>query len=366
MPLSMSKYAKFVIDYCVEVKKGDISLILGPSEAIPLITELYREVLRAGGHPTRPFIDIPGQEYIFYTEAQDHQLEYTDQLDLYALKNIDVLIMILGNMNTRELTNISPEKIQKKRIAFGKVMSVFYQRAATGEVKWTQVPYPTISMAQEAKMSQEEFANLIERTCFLDKPDPIAEWNDIAEKQKKYCDYLSKVDNLRIVSKNTDISMSVKGRTWISSIGKANLPDGEVFTGPIENSVEGIITFSHHAFERSHVMEDVKLEFRKGVVIKATASKGQEILDTILNIPGAKYVGEIAIGTNWAHTTFVGNIQFDEKLGGTVHLAIGNGYPETGSKNESSIHKDLLCDMKEEGKIYADGKLIYEKGKFLI
>ena len=148
--------------------------------------------------------------------------------------------------------------------------------------------------------------------------------------QQFYCDYLNKVDKLRIVSKDTDISMSVKGRTWVNSDGKANLPDGEIFTGPIENSVEGSISFSYPTVERSHVMEDVKLVFRNGEVIEATASKGQETLDSILDIPWAKYVGEIAIGTNWAHTTFVGNIQFDEKLGGTVHLAIGNGYAETG------------------------------------
>jgi len=366
MSLDLSKYAKFVINYSVEVKEGDKALILGPSEAIPFITELYRELIKVGAHVLRPFIDIPGQEYIFYKEAKNFQLEYTDPSDLYAMKNIDVLIMILGKINTRELVNIPPEKIQKKDIANTEIMTTFYQRQAIGELKWTMIPYPTIGMAQEANMSQEELADLITSTCFLDKPEPIAQWCNIHDKQKIYCDYLNNIDKIRFMSKGTDISMSVKGRTWINSDGKGNLPDGEIFTGPIEDSVNGIITFSYPAMHKSHQMEGIKMKFKEGKIIEATATKGQEILNSILDIPGARQVGEIAIGMNWAHSTYVGNIQFDEKMGGTIHIAIGNGYPETGSKNQSSIHKDFLCDMKEEGKIYADGTLIYEKGIFLI
>jgi len=365
MPLHLSKYAKLIVKYCVNVQKGDRTLILGPSEALPLITELYREAIRAGAHVTRPYIDFPGKDYIFHNEGQDFQLEYTDPIELFAIKNIDVLIMILGQTNTRELSNISMDKVKKKMQSFGTIMAEFYQRGATGELKWTMVPFPTVGMAQEAEMSQEEFSDLISETCFLNNPDPVAEWNKIARMQQNYCDFLSKVDKLRIVSKGTDISMSVKGRIWINSIGKQNLPDGEVFTGPIEDSVQGVITFTYPAVDRSHVMEDIVLKFKDGEVIEASATKGQNTLDSILKIPGARRVGEIAIGTNWAHTRFVGNIQFDEKLGGTIHLALGNGYPESGSKNHSDIHKDLLCDMKEEGKIYGDGNLIYEKGKFL-
>ncbi len=366
MPLNVSKYAKFVVNYCVNVREGDKTLILGPSESIPLIAEIYREAIRAGGHVSRPFISIPNQNYIFHKEAKDFQLKYSDPLDIFTMENIDVLIMIINKMNTRELANISPDTIQKKIMSDSKVMGIFYQRQAVGELRWTMIPYPTVAMAQEANMSQEEFSNLIEKTCFLDKPDPFAEWQEVSKKQQVYCDYLNNIDELRIVSKGTDITMSVKGRTWINCHGKSNLSDGEIYTGPIEDSINGTITFSYPAMDRSHVMEGIVLKFEAGKVIEATATKGQETLNSILDIPGARQVGEIAIGTNFAHAIFVGDIQFDEKLGGTIHMALGNGYPESGSKNQSPIHKDLLCDMKEEGKIYADGNLIYEKGRFLI
>jgi aminopeptidase len=215
-------------------------------------------------------------------------------------------------------------------------------------------------------MSQQEFSELINEVCFLKEPDPIAEWQKLARNQQQYVDYLNKVDAIRITGLGTDISMSVKDRIWVNSDGKANLPDGEIFTGPVEDSVEGLISFTYPVMDRAHIMKDVVLKFENGEVVDFSAKKGEKTLETLLKIPGARRVGEIAIGTNWAHTRFVGNIQFDEKLGGTVHLAIGNGYPETGSKNKSSLHKDMIYDMKNEGRIYADDKLIYEKGKFLI
>ncbi len=366
MGLELSKYAKFVIEYSVDVQKGDKALILGPSESIPLIKELYREILKAGGHPHRPFIDFPEQEYIFYKEAQDFQLDYKDPFDLYAMQNIDVLVMIQSIMNTRELSNIPPQKIQQKKMADFGMMATFYKRQAMGELKWTMIPYPTVALAQDASMSQEELAGLITRACFLDKADPIAAWKELHEKQETYCKYLNKVDKLRFISKDTDLVMSVKDRKWMNSDGKGNLPDGEIYTGPVEDSVNGKVKFSYPTMDKSHVIDGIDLMFQDGAVVEARASRGQEVLNSILEIPGARRVGEIAVGTNWALNAFVGNILFDEKMGGTFHLALGSGYPETGSKNESSTHKDLLCDMKTQGKIYADDRLIYENGKFLI
>lgn len=242
----------------------------------------------------------------------------------------------------------------------------FFERQGRGEIKWVVMPFPTEAMAQEANMSKEEFGELIEKTCMFDKADPIAEWQDVSKKQQKYCDYLNNVSTLHFVGKGTDLTMSVKGRLWVNCDGKKNLPDGEVFTGPEEDSINGTITFSFPGIYQSKVIEGIVLKFNEGKVIEATAQKGQDILDQILKITGAKQVGEIAIGTNYNMTTFVKNILFDEKIGGTIHMALGNGYPDTGSKNRSAIHWDLLCDMREEGKIYADKELFYENGQFKI
>ena len=363
----LSKQAKLCVNYCVEVQKGQSVLIQGSAETIPLINEIYREVLRAGGHPTTNIM-VPGQEYIFYKEAQDFQLDYSNPFDLYYIKNFDVAIRIRGLTNTRELSNIDPEKIQRAQIAQMEFWKTFFERQGTGELKWIVMPYPTIGMAQEASMSLEEFADLIEKTCLLDKDDPIAEWQAVSRKQQKFCDFLEKVDEIHIIGKGTgtDITLSVKGRKWENCDGKKNLPDGEVFTGPVEDSINGTITFSFPGIYQSREIEDIILTFEKGKVVEAKAKKGQELLEKILKIPGARRIGELAFATNYNMERFVKNMLFDEKIGGTIHMALGNGWPETGSKNRSAIHWDCLCDMREEGQIFADGKLIYEKGKFLI
>ena len=215
-------------------------------------------------------------------------------------------------------------------------------------------------------MSQTELSELLERTCFLNHEDPIASWKKLSDKHDQYIKYLNQVDELRIVAENTDLTMSVKGRLWQNSAGKGNMPDGEIYTGPIEESANGKIKFSYPLIDKSKKIENVELTFKDGEVIETKASSGKKILDKLLQNPGATRIGEVAIGTNMEHQKFIGNISFDEKMGGTVHIAIGNGYPETGSKQQSTIHKDMLLDMRKNGKIYADGILIYENGKFLI
>jgi aminopeptidase len=361
----ISKQAKLCVKYCVDVQKGESVLIWGPVEAIPLINEIYREVLRAGGHPITK-IEVPGEEYIFFKEAQDYQLDYSNPFDLYYVKNLNIAIKIRGLSNTRELSNIDPEKIQRAQLAQMEFWKTFFERQGTSDLKWVVLPYPTIGMAQEASMSQEEFGALIEKTCLLDKSDPIEEWKAVSCEQQRFCDFLEKMDELHILSKDTDIKLSVKGRHWENCDGKKNLPDGEVFSAPIEDSINGTITYSFPGIYQSREIEGIALTFEKGKVIQAKAKKGQELLEKILKIPGARRVGEIAIGTNYNMTRFVKNMLFDEKIGGTLHMALGNGYPETGSKNRSAIHWDCLCDMRDDGQIFADGKLIYKKGKFFI
>lgn len=362
----LSKYAKLVVNYCVNIKKDDTVLIWGPVESIPLINEIYREVLKSTeGHPYTQII-VPEQDYIFYKEAKEHQIEYSNPFQLYLVNHVDVAIKINAPSNTRELSNINPEVIKKVQLAKMNFWKSFFQRQATGELVWTSLQYPTDGMAQEANMSKEEFGDFINKTCFLDKEDPIAEWQSVSQQQQKYCDYLEKGDQIQVIGEGTDLTLSVKGRKWENSDGKKNMPSGEIFTGPIEDSINGIITFSFPGIYQSRIVEGIVLKFENGQVIEASADKGQDILDQILKIPGAKRAGEFAIGTNYNMTRFIKNIAFDEKIGGTIHMALGNGYPETGSKNQSAIHWDLICDMRKSGKIFADGKLMYENGKILI
>ncbi|MFX1337149.1 MAG: aminopeptidase [Promethearchaeota archaeon] len=361
----LSKQAKLCVNYSVEVQKGESVLIQGSAETIPLMNEIYREVLRAGGHPMTNIM-VPGQDFIFYKEAQDHQLDYSNPFELYYIKNFDIAVRIRGLTNTRELSNIDPKRIQRAQLAQAEFWKIFFGRQGTGELKWVVLPYPTIGMAQEASMSQEEFADLIEKTCLLHKDNPIDEWKKVSQDQQKYCNFLEKIDEIHIVGEGTDIKMSVKGRKWENCNGKKNLPDGEIFTGPVENSINGQISFSFPGIYQSREIEGIVLKFKNGKVIKGTAKKGQELLETILKIPGAERVGELAFATNYNMKKFVKNMLFDEKIGGTIHMALGNGWPETGSENRSAIHWDCLCDMREEGQIFADGNLIYEKGKFLV
>lgn len=360
-----SRLAKLVVQYSVAVKKGETVLILGSTEAIPFMNELYREALLAGGHPSTK-IDVPGQRYIFMKEAQDHQLEYEDPFDMHLAQNLDVAIRIASDTNTRELTNIAPEKMRKAGEAQTNLFITFMQRGATGELKWCAPPWSTTALAQEAGMSNEEFTALVEKTCFLDKPDPAAEWKRVSREQQRICDFLRTVGQLHIVSDGTDLTVSIKDRKWINCDGTKNLPDGEVFTAPVEDSVNGTVSFSYPAIVECREVDGIVLTFKDGLVAEYSAKKGEEYLAQTLQIEGVNRLGEIGIGTNYKRQTFVKKILFDEKMGGTIHLGLGAGYPDSGSQNMSVVHWDILLDLRNDGKIYADGKLIHENGKFLI
>ena len=214
-------------------------------------------------------------------------------------------------------------------------------------------------------MSDEEFSKLIEQSCLLDRPDPAAEWEKISKEQQKICAFLGSVEELRIVGNGTDLTMSTKDRTWINCDGHLNLPDGEVFTAPVEDSVNGTVSFSYPGIAESREVEGIVLNFKDGVVEDYSAKKGEEYLAQTLEIDGANRLGEIGIGTNYEHQTFVKKILFDEKMGGTVHMALGQSYFQTGGKNVSDIHWDLLANMRDGGEIFADGERIYKDGEFV-
>ena len=362
------KLAKLAINYSIEVKKGDRIVITGPDLAKDLFRALYVEILKAGGHP---FVlqELEGEEELFFKYAIDEQLAYFDDIYITMAKEFDGLVQIFGDYNIKRLSLVDPKKMRKNRGAAKRFefMKIFNEREAKGEVNWVVIPYPCQSFAQEANMDLHSYLNFVEKALFLDRENSIEEWKKIRKRQEEIVEYLNNVKNVQVLGEETDLTLSVEGRIWDNCSGQKNLPDGEVFTGPVEDSVNGHIKFTYPGIYQGREVENIYLEFKDGKVIRGTAAKGQELLQEILKIRNANQLGEFAIGTNFGITQFTKNMLFDEKIGGTIHCALGLGFPKTGSKNFSAIHWDILKDMKLPGSIIlADDKVIYEESKWKI
>ena len=360
----VERLAKLAVKYSVEVKEGDDVMIMGAAEAAPFIRALYREVVKAGGFPL-VLAGIDGLSNIFYENATDEQIKRVSPFKKFLYEKADAMIGISFDTNTRAMTGIPPEKMRMGSVANSGLMKTMMDRTAKGDFKWVAVPFPGNADAQEGSMSLSDYEKFVFSACLADRDDPIAEWRKASKQQDKMAARLDKATELRFVGLATDLEMSVAGRKWINCDGHMNLPDGEVFTGPVEDSVNGTIRFTYPGIYMGREIEDIRLTFKGGKVVKASAAKGEELLKTLLKSDaGAVRLGEVAIGTNPGIRCFTKNMLFDEKIGGTVHMALGACYPETGAKNNSAIHWDILKDMKKGGKIIADGKLIYKDGKF--
>jgi len=358
------KLAEIAVKYSLGVKKGDRIIISGPALAKELFQAIYQEVIIAGGHPLLlPYIE--GTQEILYKYASEEQLIYMHSIIKEGFREYEGYIEIFGDYNTRKLSQVDPRKISIARgsPARKELFETLMERINKKELAYLVLPFPCNSFAQEASMDLFSYFEFVQKALFLDKEDPVKEWLNIEKDQEKICEYLNKVENLQVISEDTDLIMSVKGRKWISECGHLNLPDGEICTTPIEDSVNGNIRFTFPGIFQGNEIENIYLEFKEGKVIKATADKGENLLKEILEVENANVLGEFAIGSNYGITKFTKNILFDEKLGGTIHCALGLSIPGTGSKNVSAIHWDILKDMKSpSSKIVADGKTIYEEG----
>ncbi len=359
------KYAQLLIDYCLFIKPNDKLFINTSILAEPLVKEVYRYGLKAGAH-----IDInmsfADQNRIFYEEANEDQLNYVNPLSMYKMENYDAYLVIRAPFNLKENQNIDRRKEKIKSMANKSVNEMYFRRTASGEMKRSLCQFPTQASAQEANMSLEEYQEFVFKACKLFEDDPRAAWIALGKSQQRIVDHLNSVDFVRYKSKKTDITFSVKGRIWINSDGKTNMPSGEVFTGPVEDSVNGVVHFDYPAIFMGQDVQDITLWVEKGEVTKWEASVGQDILDNVFSIDGARRFGEVAIGTNYNIQKATKNILFDEKIGGSIHMAVGQSYIQTGGKNKSTIHWDMISNMKDGGEIYTDGELIYQNGIFLI
>lgn len=359
------KYAKLLVNYSLKIKKGDRLLINSTYLAEPLIQAVYRQALINGANVEFK-IAVNGLNKIFYDNAGEDQLNYVPELYRHAVENFEAVLSINAPFNLKETQSVAPDKKKAVNMANASVSKRFMQRSSEGTLRWSYCEFPTDAGAQEAQMGLDEYQDFVYGACFLYDDDPCASWEKLKAGQQKWVDYLSRRKSMRFVNKDSDISFSVDGRVWINSSGDANMPSGEVFTAPVEDSVNGRIRFSYPGIFMGREIEDIALEVRAGEVRSWSAKKGGELLDNIFAIPGARRFGEVAIGTNYGINRFIKNMLFDEKIGGTVHMAVGAAYPHTRGVNESSVHWDLLADMNDGGEIYADGELIYRNGKFII
>jgi len=361
----IKKLAHLLVNYSTEVKKDERVMINGTVAAEPLLRELYREVLEAGAHPIVRIV-FEDQEYVFYKHAAEHQIDFLDPGAMHDIESIDVALRTFPDMNPHALTGVDPELKQRRQRVITPVMELFTKRWGEGSLRWVGTACPTPALAQEAHMSFEEYQDFVYSCGALDEDDPIAYWKAFSRRQDAIVERLNQVKVLRYKGQDTDITFGVEGRPWINCDGKINFPDGEVFTSPIEDQVNGQIRFTFPAIFQGSEIEDILLRFEKGRVVEARAEKGQDLLHAVLDTDeGSRTLGEVAIGTNSNIQRFTKNMLFDEKIGGTVHCAVGRGFPMTHSKNSSAIHWDMLKDMKDGGEIFADDKLIYKDGKFL-
>jgi aminopeptidase len=361
----LAKLSDVLVNYSVGVRSGQSVRISGSPVAQPLIVELYRTVLQAGGHPlVRVVPDELGE--IFYKTASDEQLRYFSPLTIQEIEQIDCTIGIWADQNTKALTGCDPKKIGMAQAARKQYMEIFLRRAAEGKLRWTGTQFPTNAAAQDAEMSLAEYEDFVFKAGLLDRTDPVAAWKRLSERQKRLVDLLNGKSDYHVVAANgTDVRMSVAGHRWINCDGHENFPDGEVFTGPVLDSVNGTIHFSFPAVHHGREVQDVRLTFKNGKVVDASAGKGKDFLISMLDTDsGSRFLGECAIGTNYQIRQYTRNTLFDEKIGGTVHFALGAGYPETGNSNQSGLHWDMVVDLRQGGYIEIDGTQINIDGKF--
>ena len=358
--------ADILVDYSTEVKKGDLVMISGSYVAEPLILALYERCLQRGAHPTIR-ASIPAAEPLLYRFAQDDQLEFIWPTDTWIYEHIDVSYSIISDTNTRQLSKTDPARQVIRSKAREPLLERFFDRAAKGEVRWNVTLFPTEAHAMDAEMSLAEYEDFFYGACLIDAPDPVAAWKRTADRHAQLIDWLKGRNEVHITGEGTDLILEVADRIFLPADGKENFPDGEIFTGPIETATTGHITFSFPANYGGQSVEGIRLEFADGKVVDATATKNEHFLIKTLDTDeGARVLGELGIGTNYGITDYTGEVLLDEKIGGTVHLALGASYPESGGTNKSAVHWDMVCDLRRGGRVTVDGDTLLEDGKLLV
>jgi aminopeptidase len=352
-------FARLLCGYCLDAQPGQQVVVASTTLAEPLLLAVQRELLAAGAWPLLR-VELPGQAEGFWDAAGDVHLDSVAPVTLAEARAGDASLRIQAPHNTRALAGVDPARLARAARAQAPVREAMLSR------RWCLTLWPTPALAQQAGMGDAAFAAFVARALFLDRPDPVAAWRELHDAQERLVERLSRARELRIEAPGTDLTLQVEGRTWVNSDGRRNMPSGEVFTGPVDGSAEGRVRFTIPTSPRAGgEVSGVELELRGGEVVAARAERGDDVLQaTLATDAGARRLGEIGIGTNTGIDRAIGNTLLDEKIGGTVHLALGRAYPETGGTNESAVHWDLICDLRRDGRLSADGDPILVDGAF--
>ena len=362
----VERLAKILVGYSTEVKEGEVVSIDGDSAAEPLLLAVYEEVLKAGGHPIMN-VALDGQAAVYYKHATDAQLDWISPVSEWLLDNADVRIAVGATANTRELSAVPPERQTRRQTATGELLARAMERSARGEFRWCYTLFPTNAYAAEAEMSLADYEDFYYGACLATEGDPLTAWQKASEECVRLAEWIEGHEEVRVVAPGTDIRLGIAGRKFIPCDGRHNMPDGEFFTGPVEDSVEGEVSFHLPATIGGREVAGVRLRFEGGKVVDASAERGEEFLIQLLDTDdGARRLGELGIGTNYAIDRGTREVLLDEKLGGTVHMAVGRSYPESGGVNESAVHTDLVCDLRLGGRIEVDGTVMQEDGRFVV
>jgi aminopeptidase len=358
--------AQILVRYSAKVGKGDVCVIQSTTSAEPLVQAVYEEVLRAGGLPIMQ-LATEAAAAAFYGLASAEQLEWIPPTASWAAENADVRIAIMADVNARELSQADPKKQARAQKARKPLMDTSMRRAAAGEYRWALTLFPTNAYAAEAGMSLADYEDFYYAACLATDDEPVTAWQRQSDEVNRLAQWIEGKEEVHIQAPGTDVTLNVSGRKWIPCVGEHNMPDGEFFTGPVEDSAEGEASFSFPATYGGREVAGVRFRFKGGKVVDASAERGEEFLLEMLDTdPGARRLGELGIGTNFGIATGTKEILLDEKIGGTVHMAVGMSYPETGGANDSAVHWDMVCDLRKGGSITVDGIELQREGKFLV
>ena len=362
----VERLAELIIGYSLGIREGQVMRVDGEESTRPLVAAFYRWAIRRGA---LPYVKVTpaGLEELLLLEGSEEQLAYISEGERAQTEEIDAWVAIWSSSNTRGLTRIDPDRRRIHLSAHYQLVNRRWERISTGDLAFCGTLFPTQAHAQDAEMSLAQYEDFVYGACHVDgDDDPIAHWESVSAELTARAQHLDGVRELRIVGPDTDLRVVVEGRPWIPSAGKHNMPDGEVFTSPVETGTEGEIYFSFPSIFQGQEVENVRLRFEGGRVVHSEASMGQEYLRALIGTDeGSAVLGEVAFGLNYEIDRFTRDILFDEKIGGTMHVALGGGFSEAGTQNESDLHWDLICDLRQEGEVYADGELVWKAGSFL-
>jgi aminopeptidase len=364
--IRLQRMAQVLVRYSLGIKKDErLAIFTGPSAA-PLVREIVREAIRVGGYP-ETFVALPGVQEVILKEGSHEQLSYIPATQRMIFEEYETMLHLFSQENTKELSGIDPVRMAVVQQARRNQVETYMRRTAEGTFRWLVAMYPTNAYAQDANMSLSDFEDFVYRASFLDEEDPVARWEELSKQQERLVQWLKGKHTIHLRGQDTDLTFSIDGRIFINSDGHFNLPDGEFFTGPVEDSANGHIRYSFPASFAGRSVEDVQLRFENGVVVEAHAAQGQDYLEQMLSVDeGARRLGEFAFGNNRYVDRCTRNTLFDEKMAGTVHLALGESIPQTLGVNQSALHWDMVCDLRTGSEIRVDGELFCKDGQFVV